>query len=35
MSIPTTSNPRAAKVAAMHAPSFPKPQTEAVLIGFI
>ena len=35
MSIPRTSNPRAASVAAMHAPSFPSPQTEILLIGFV
>ncbi len=31
MSTPSTSNPRAAKVAAMQAPSFPNPKTESFL----
>src|SRR5690348_3454763 len=35
MSTPTTLKPRAAKVAAMHAPSLPKPQTEMDLIVFM
>src|SRR5579883_977917 len=35
MSTPTTLKPRAAKVAAMHAPSLPKPQTEMDFIVFM
>src|ERR1700736_3585051 len=35
ISTPTTEKPRAAKVAAMHAPSLPKPQTETDLIDFM